>query len=429
MLGNNFSITHFEFWIIMEISSLFITPNGKTKIHEVKSMSRKLRNGNMINRQNSAVVQPSNIGLAWPPVYDESNKRVKGFYPRLIDSQALMDQTISHENSMMVVAARMMREHPDATRVTLRCIIRNDLSPNFHPDLERELRRLRYDCAPGGSERVDRDFNDRIPTRWLYYELAKTRRMEKGSYGLEAKVNLGSVLPGFYLAYIGCNTPERTIPAEVQRAEESAIREITLGNMMTGIHKLVPITAEAAYERICQAGFRIERLTNPTADEIVLLTRLYLEAFQDYPFQINEQTIGDVVDNSTTLIARNRKGQIIASLVAEQAPLVLECGPTINLIELGKAATDRRYRGHGLLTALYHRMIELLHEAGYSSRDTLVYVEARAPWIPVNIATGKSSPNYCGMLHQHCRILSDRSPGMQYNGNLEDLNVWAYLSF
>ena len=81
-------------------------------------MSRKLRNGNMINRQNSAVVQPSNIGLAWPPVYDESNKRVKGFYPRLIDSQALMDQTISHENSMMVVAARMMREHPDATRVT-----------------------------------------------------------------------------------------------------------------------------------------------------------------------------------------------------------------------------------------------------------------------------------------------------------------------
>lgn len=359
--------------------------------------------------RNGAGVQPRSIGFAWPPRYDPSNRRITGFYPCLIDTKdAFLDMRIGasiippHTDGPVYLAAKEWAKHHDATRLTLRCLMNNDL-----------VELTKRQCC---------DFGKYMRGYYSEFVGRKTYENDEGQLTnvihSEAYIDLSRVIPGFSIVYLGCNEKEREIGLDIVRTEQRNI--IRINEMPT-------ISSDAAIELVNAAGFYIGQLENASKEEIKSITQLYQQAFQRYPFPINEQTIGEIVCNSAiALVIRNRKGHIVAALVAEHAELPIE-NRMVNLIEISEAATDV-YQGTGVLTALYHRMNTLLRE-GYNLNNTIVYAEARAPWLPINIAIRQAGFEYCGMLSQHCTIVGNRSPGMQYDGDFEDRTVWVYPSF
>jgi hypothetical protein len=247
-----------------------------------------------------------------------------------------------------------------------------------------------------------------------------SRLIEDGWNGeVEAAMEVSRVIPGYVLVYLGFNAPGRIAPVEVVAAERARLERVSTMQLTT---------REAAFAKLDDANLRIERLTHPSDADLLQITRLYRQAFQRYLFPITTRTVAEVVNNGNlTLIVRDSSGRIVSSLVAEHAPFAVG-SRTLNMIELSEAATDRRCRGNGLLTALYLEVVDRLRGT-HDPVDTIVYVESRAPWEPVNIATRRAGFELCGMTSQHCVIVSDRSPGMQYRGNLEDLGIWMHPNF
>jgi hypothetical protein len=249
--------------------------------------------------------------------------------------------------------------------------------------------------------------------------LIRRLREEMGqSVRIEAGISLRHALPGFDLIYIGYNDESRLVAPEIRRTEQ---------DVMSGISReIAPTTSEEAYSRIERANLRIERLSAPSDIEISRIAQLYRDTFQKYLFPINEATVGEIVGNSNlVLVGRNHSGEIISTLIAEHARMTVD-NREMHMVELSEFATDRSYRGNGMITALQFRALEMLGGL-YDPRSTVVYAESRAPWIPVNVAIRRAGFTFCGMVSQHCTIVSDRSPGMQYSGNYEDLSVWAHL--
>ena len=318
--------------------------------------------------QNIVMAQSANgggsIGMAWPPRYDGYNNRIKGFCSWPIENRS--------DAVLMFEAVREAeRANLGSTRTTVRAFVRHGL-------------------------------------------LEDLRRAEP-SYRVEARFDAGSAVEGYELIYLGKNAQGRMPQPAIIENELLSLREID------GICTTIPGMAQA---RVARAGYTLSRLNGYGRQEIGRLLELYQDAFQKYLFPLNEQTVGELVDSASIIIVgRDAGGRIISSLVAEHAPLAFG-GKTVHLVELSEAATDRASRGHGLLTALYFRITELLREA-YEPGNTIVYVEARAPWIPVSIATRRADFVRCGVLLQHCTIVGDRSPGMQYEGDYEDLSVWV----
>ena len=361
-------------------------------------MARRLRTENE-NRQHRVVVPPNSIGLAWPPRYDAHNQRIIGSYPLIVD-------TIPSALKLAQEIDRALQSK--VSRLTVRAIFEVPFGIHAHPRLDEY-----WDMVNAFNRRLN----------------AINQRAR-----IEASVPFGCYIDpycrNFNVIYVGCNSLERRATETIRDAEIVDIERIS--------RKFGPTTASAAYPRLKWEGIVTEQLRYPTADDISRILWLYRRAFQKYHFPINEESVETIEKHSIiTLVARNRLKEIVALLVAEHANLPLGCAD-INLIKLGEAVTDRKYRKLdredtlvNLLTVLYHKMSELLRKR-YSQNGTVIYSETRAPWGPVNIATRSAGFEYCGMLSQHCTIVSDRSPEMQcggkmrYNGNLEDFAVWVH---
>lgn len=342
------------------------------------------------SRNNVASTQPSSIGLAWPPRYDFHNQRVKG-WAGLVETRYCLERRLAEGVSEvhMHLAPRNVSED-GATRLALRFVV-----PNMGIQLLRDHSRFSESLGSLASERG-----------W--------------SGGVEAIIDISRVLPGHSIVYFGFNAPGRIMNSEIFRAETASADAV---NQMP----IVPL--QEAIARIQNAGLCLEVLPHASPEEISRITQLYQQAFPRYIFPIDETAVSDIVNNpdNLVLVARNQSGRIVSSLAAEHA--VFHVGNRgINLIEVSEAATDTEYRGNGLLTALYQQIIDILHQ-GYDSGNTIVYAEARAPWVPANIVTRRGGLEFCGMLNQPCTIVSNRSPGMQYAGIFEDLTVWAHQSF
>lgn len=297
------------------------------------------------------------------PTFDRRNRRVKGF-------SLLAHRSMDSVRRLFEDVRTVERENPRATRTTVRAFVRQGLVEQIRGDLE-------------------------LP------------------YDVEAAVPAGNAVEGCSMVYFGRNTSERMPNPEIFRAELDSVREVST---------IQAVSRESAIKRTTDAGFRISDLTHPTEQDVRQLLELYREAYQKYTFEINEDTIGDMLNgNNIVLIARDEQG-IASALIAERCQLELEDGRKIWVVELSDYATLRRARRNGLTTAMQIEIVEMLRamEGGSTS---VIYAEDRAAWIAVNISSAKAGLTYFGTLPKHCILESDRD--FLEHGQYETLNVWA----
>jgi len=246
--------------------------------------------------------------------------------------------------------------------------------------------------------------------------------------GIEASMDLGRVVPGHRMIYYGFNGPNRDATPNLSQLEIASAHEVATMSVAV---------SEDSFRRVRDAGFTIDAPLALSDAEVATITRLYQQAFPKYIFPLDNDSVGGFLRNPSNiaLIARDVTGRPVSSLVAEH--MLLSVGErTINFIEVSEAATDDDYRGNGLLTALYRKMIDVLHNgdgqgrSGYDPSNTIVYAESRAPWVPANVITRRGGGmDVCGLLVRHCTIVATRNPNMQYPGEFEDLVVWHLSSF
>jgi hypothetical protein len=304
------------------------------------------------------------VGASWPPRYDSHNSRVKGFCTRLIDSK-------KDAEGMFSVIGAAERTSPHATRTTVRAFVRSGLVE--------ELRR-------------------------------------EGPYAIEAAFDASNAVPGHHLAYFGRNAPRRASPPEVVESERESVGQMRL---------LERTDFASAIRRVSSNGYSLSRLNGDGQQEVPRLLALYQEAYQEYTFQISPQTISDMLSNGNiVIVGRDGNSEVVSSLVAEHAMLMLDVGRSVHLFELSDYATFRAHRGMGLITLMQMEAINAIRREAYGER-AIIYAEDRAAWMAVNRSSRRAGMHYCGTLPQHCVIVSDRDFGEE--GRLENLNVWADL--
>lgn len=308
------------------------------------------------------------IGAIWPPYYDSHNKRIKGFYPVLVNNTY---QLIS----MFEEVRKVEEQHNKATRTTFRMFAKKEV---------------------------------------LTEEIIKER--VEGQYCIEARIDAENVLPGYEIVYFGRNAEERMPDDETLKKEKASIKWI--------LENVRPISIEDAIGRLGEE-YTISTLGSDIAEltDIDRLLKLYDEAYESYTFDINETTISKMFSNGNIgMVCRKAESEIVACLIAEHCKIELKQGLLVHLYELSDAATSKEHRGNGLITAMMRvavNIIKNLHRG-----DAIIYGEARAAWEAINISSQKIGGEYCGTLLQHCVLVSDRDFGEQ--GIYENLNVWMF---
>lgn len=308
-------------------------------------------------RSGSARGTAGSIGTLWPPSLDATNNRVKVFYPKILDS--------SHDLRSVLSEVKDAKEATGAGRASVRAIT--------HPSLLRE--------------------------------------MNGDGQAVEALIPLNYNFTGYSLVYMGWNSRGRRSNRSILRGEiESAI------NLMAR----TPATREDVSTKLLENGLRVERLENAGNSDILAITNIYSEAYQQYLFPLDFNNVLDMAHNedNMTFVGRNSRGEIVSVLVAEGAKLDIE-GTAFTMYELSDYATRRAYRGNGLMTGLQLEAINALSE---KDGVNLIYAEDRASWTPVNISSRRAGMLYAGTLEKHCLLVSDRD--IRERGRFENLNVW-----
>ncbi|MBU0532888.1 hypothetical protein KKB44_05345 [Candidatus Micrarchaeota archaeon] len=232
--------------------------------------------------------------------------------------------------------------------------------------------------------------------------------------GLEARFPVDRIFPGFELVYLGYNSDSRVSPPEIIAAEQESVSRI--------IGQELNEDAEHVFARVREGGYDIRPLAKPERQAIVQLLELYSEAYEEYTFEINTGTINDMLNNGNiVLVGRSSDGRIVSSLIAEHALLEID-GTTVHLYELSDYATLRAHRRNGLITAMQMIVVECIRGLEHG-KESIIYAEDRAAWEAVNISSHRAGLAYCGMLHKHCVLVSDRS--IPETGRMENLNVWV----
>ena len=308
------------------------------------------------------------VGASWPPAYDRHNRRVKGFCPSFIRSDADL-------RGMFGETAAAEREASHSTRTTVRAFVRSGL-----------VEELRREVGCGSK------------------------------YGLEAHFDAGNAFPKHHLAYFGCNHPLRMPDAGVLQNELGSVSEV---------RRLERACRAGAMERVAGAGYTIGRLNGDGKREVPRLLELYREAYQEYTFQMTPETVSGMLSNGNiVIVGRDREAQVVSALIAEHAELRIGHGRVAHLYELSDYATFRAHRGHGLITLMQMEAISAIRALGHGP-EAIIYAEDRAAWAAVNRSSQRAGMDYCGTLPQHCVLVSDRDFGE--SGRMENLNVWAHI--
>lgn len=306
------------------------------------------------------------IGANWPPKFDASNSRIKGFCTRLIDDERSLNEVFSEVTGVK-------KSNPEATRATFRAFV----SGAFVESLRFAKRNL--------------------------------------DYNVEADIPAQNALPGHHLVYFGRNEESRTPPESIRSKERG---DLAIINTTVNV---VPM--EQAIARAEKGGYQIElKQGGIHRQDIDDMLNLYHEAYQKYTFEVNENTIQYMVGNGNKVVfGRGSDGRVASTLIAEECTLHLENGKTVTLYELSDFATFRQDRGNGLITAMQHFAVDLIRNLP-GGEEAIIYAEDRAPWNAVNRSSKQAGLMYSGTLPYACDMLADRS--IEYAGQYESLNVW-----
>lgn len=249
-------------------------------------------------------------------------------------------------------------------------------------DLETPVERLRD---------LQEDYDaDRITCRALIEE---TEPIEDDQLDLdiEAMIDLDGRWQDYVLVYLGDVEGQRMRPAPVQQ-EHERIRAPALETERT--------------EENTVNGYRIEQIDEPTEQQIGALQELYQQRYTAYPIDFTEENIRDLFTGDNVVATAYQEDDLIGAYVAEVADIPLETedpASSIRMAELTEAATARDHEGQGIGTALGQ---SLLSELATREID-MVYGEARADLVGVNISAARMGRQYDGTLPNHCHIGGD----------------------
>jgi hypothetical protein len=316
----------------------------------------------MKNELNQAGKGASSIGSV-APSYDARNRRIKGF-------SRTPECTRDGLNRLFARVAEVERANPSSTRTTVRAFVRSELVEGIRGDPE-------------------------LP------------------YDVEAVVPADNALPGHSMVYFGRNAGSRRPNQEIFAAEMESIGLI---------RQMSAVDPDSAMARVRNAVYSISMLEQPVQRDVEQMLALYNEAYQLYTFEINRDTIWDMLNNgNVVLFARDQDGNIASSLIAEHFALELDGGRSIHLYELSDYATFRAHRGNGLITAMQIEVANILK--AIRGEEAIIYAEDRAAWRAVNISSVKAGMEYCGTLPLHCLLVADRD--FDHGGEFESLNVFS----
>lgn len=224
---------------------------------------------------------------------------------------------------------------------------------------------------------------------------------------IEAEIPLDGRWDGHNLIYYGRNNERRTPPEDEVRVEDEYI-DVALER-----------EPQSELDRVRENGFDLEVDPEPTGGYIREMQELYNTVYSDYPFDFTEENVMDFFDNHVVLGWDDER--LVSSYVGEVAEIPLDTGTArqeFAMAELSDAATYEEYGGEGLFVASGELLLEALKEEGVD----LVYGEARASSVPVNVGSRKMGREYAGRLPKHCKI--GGRTDYQESGEFENLNVW-----
>ncbi|MBD3210153.1 GNAT family N-acetyltransferase [Candidatus Micrarchaeota archaeon] len=232
--------------------------------------------------------------------------------------------------------------------------------------------------------------------------------------GLEARFPADRIFPGLELVYLGFNSNERKSRDEILGAELDSVGQLISSNGQPSPRKI--------FERVAGGGYSVTPLNGARTAAVGQLLELYNEAYQEYTFEINSDTISNMLNNGNiVLVGRGPDSTIVSSLIAEHAAIEVD-GKQVHLYELSDYATLRAHRGNGLMTAMQVMAVEAIRSLEHG-QESIIYAEDRAAWEAVNISSHRAGLAYCGTLQKHCVLVSDRT--FPEEGRLENLNVWV----
>jgi hypothetical protein len=315
----------------------------------------------------------SSVGAAWPPYFDSNSLRIKGICKKVVGDRKTL------EGVVFAPARNVEKEHPSATRTTMRAFVRRGLIEEIKNDRD-------------GSE-----------------------------YRVEAVIPADNFMQDYCLAYFGRNSQERTPDEEVRKEE--------LGNLANVITTVNTATHSQAIARAAAGKYSISVPLNGNVHnerDVERLLALYQEAYQLYTFPINRSNIRLMIGGENqVIVARTRDGEIASALVVEMCRISLNNGKTALLAELSDFATFKSHRGAGLMTALQFEAVRMVRNM-QGGEEAIIYSENRAPWDSVNASSLQAGHKLAGFLPFHCTIMGDKRD-VDYRGinkRYETLNVF-----
>ncbi len=224
---------------------------------------------------------------------------------------------------------------------------------------------------------------------------------------LEQGFSLAGTMPGFYRGDTGCSVLTYNVdekrkmmahPKEGARVEEIVDRYDPLDDM-----KLVERYESLGDEELTSPPAKVQtiRAMPKDAEEIAKLIDV---TFHDYPTPSHDPGyVRSQIENGAPFRYIMNKGKMVACASADLVPDALTA-------ELTDCATlpENRQKGY-MMTLLSDLMWDLEQKRYYSA---FTYARARVPGI--NVLFKKLGFDYCGCVHQSCRI----------GDGLEDMNIW-----
>ncbi|MFA5050009.1 MAG: GNAT family N-acetyltransferase [Candidatus Micrarchaeia archaeon] len=236
---------------------------------------------------------------------------------------------------------------------------------------------------------------------------------EVNGFELEAQIPLGPRYSDTSILYFARNSNQRRVNEDIRHIQREIIENTQLKN---------PKTREELVRILTSNGYTQDSNINTGNGDMQRLVNLYSQCLPVYLMDLNRENIKEMIENedNQTLVIRNN-GLIISAAIAEHAIINIE-GLILPLVELSECATDPNYRGQGLLSAILSTLISMQEEG------SIIYSEARAGHLPINVALRNNSLDYQGTLNKHCVIgesVQNPIEGLGPFSNMENLNVWS----
>jgi len=198
--------------------------------------------------------------LVWPPVYDEKNRRIKGFYPWIVRNKQV---------EPLLDSIRKQGLHPEATRVSIRAV---------------------------------------IPRAVLGRMVNRTM----SGVCIEAAFPISHIISGCWIAYLGYNKPQRN-----NRSSIEGLRSIVrISRQIADPTSKDDLERQTTRYKIMQ----IKEMNNETAEKF---SALFASMFDVYPVDISPPAIKKMPQDHIVMAAYEGE-ELIAFFMADRASFDLD---------------------------------------------------------------------------------------------------------